>query len=155
MNNDLINEYYVRKFRETARERAQRIGVLKNREDALLYVEEVRKKIRKVFPFEEIPRSPLNAKVLSSYTAGDVVCENILFESGENDFVTANLYRPVNIKGELPAVLHLCGHNLTGKINPNGKALNLALALSNRIVLCVDPLDQEERFRQLFPRLPG
>ena len=98
MNNDLINEYYVRKFRETARERAQRIGALKNREDALRYEEELRKKIRKVFPFEEIPRSPLNAKVLSSYTAGDVVCENILFESGENDFVTANLYRPVNIK---------------------------------------------------------
>ena len=44
MNNDLINEYYVRKFRETARERAQRIGALKNREDALRYVEEVREK---------------------------------------------------------------------------------------------------------------
>ena len=44
MNNDLINEYYVRKFRETARAHAQRIGALKNREDALRYVEEVREK---------------------------------------------------------------------------------------------------------------
>ena len=42
MNNDRINEYYVRKFRETARERAQRIGALKNREDALRAVDEAR-----------------------------------------------------------------------------------------------------------------
>lgn len=58
MNNDLINEYYVRKFRETARERAQRIGALKNREDALRYVEKVRKKSGRFFPLKKFPVLP-------------------------------------------------------------------------------------------------
>lgn len=146
---NLVNEYYVKKFREIARERRKRLAALKTRSDAERYVAEVKSRVRAVFPLENQPRAPLNAKVISAFDASEnVVCENILFESLPDYPVTANLYRPRRIEGKIPAVLHLNGHNLTGKINEHGKQLNLALAMLGFEVLTFDPLDQGERFRQ-------
>ena len=115
---NLVNEYYVRKFREVARERQNRLAALKNRFDAERYVAEVRTKVRAAFRLETLPRTPLKAQTVSSFDASEaVVCENILFESLPDYPVTANLYRPRRIEGKIPAVLHLNGHNIPGKIN--------------------------------------
>ena len=72
-----------------------------------------------------------------------------MFDSLPDYPVTGNFYRPARIGDKIPALLHLCGHNLTGKINPRGKALNLSLAAGGMAVLAIDPLDQGERLR--FP----
>ena len=146
---NLVNEYYVRKFREIARERRKRLAALKNRFDAERYVAEVRTKVRAAFRLETLPRTPLKAQTVSSFDASEaVVCENILFESLPDYPVTGNIYRPRRIEGKIPGVLHLNGHNITGKINEHGKQLNLALAMLGFEVLTVDPVDQGERFRQ-------
>ena len=144
---NLVNEYYVRTFRRIAQERKQRIDSLKTRSEAEQYVAEVRAKIRSVFPFEKWERTPLRPKIVSSLETGKIVCENLMFDSLPDYPVTGNLYRPHQITGKIPAVLHLCGHNRPGKINANGKALNLSLAAQGMAVLAVDPLDQGERFR--------
>lgn len=150
---NLANEYYVREFRRIARERRRRLDGLKTRADAEHYAADVRAKIREVLPVDSMERTPLNPKVVSVSEFGDVVCENLMFESLPDYPVTANLYRPRNVAGPLPAVLHLCGHNPPGKINKNGKALNVSLAALGMAVLTVDPLDQGERLRH--PELPG
>ena len=150
---NLVNEYYVRKFRAIARERSQRINALKTKAEALNYIAGIRTKIRSVFPFGNMEKTPLKAQVISTVETENIRCEKILFESLPDYPVTCNLYLPRTITGKIPAVLHLCGHNLTGKINKNGKALNLALAAGGMAVLTLDPLDQGERFRN--PVLPG
>ena len=115
---NLVNEYYVRKFREIARERRKRLAALKNRFDAERYVAEVKSRVRGAFPMAEMQRTALKAQTVSSFDASEaVVCENILFESLPDYPVTANLYRPRRIEGKIPAVLHLNGHNIPGKIN--------------------------------------
>ena len=149
---NLVNEYYVREFRRIAGERRRRIAGLKTRADAERYVGDVRAKIRAVLPVDSMERTPLNPKVVSVSGFGNVVCENLMFESLPDYPVTANLYRPRSISGTIPAVLHLCGHNPPGKINRNGKALNVSLAALGMAVLTVDPLDQGERLRH--PELP-
>ena len=149
---NLVNEYYVREFRKIAEERAARIAGLKTREDAERYAAQVRTAVRSVFPPEQLKRGPLNARVIRSFDAGNLRIEHVLFDSLPDYPVTGNFFRPGRIEGKIPAVLHLCGHNSTGKINPNGKAMNLSLAAGGMAVLTLDPLDQGERFR--FPGLP-
>lgn len=149
LNGNLVNEYYVRQFRGIAAERARRIAGIQTAEAARRYVEEVRGKVRAVFPFDRRERTPLNPRITASFKAGPLRIDNLIFDSLPDYPVTGNLIRPANPTGKLPAVLHLCGHNLTGKINANGKAMNLALAAGGMAVLTLDPLDQGERFR--FP----
>ena len=150
---NLVNEYYVREFRKIAGERRKRIAGLKTRADAERYAADVKAKIRAVLSVDSMERTPLKPRVVSVSEFGDVVCENLLFESIPDYPVTANLYRPRSISGTIPAVLHLCGHNPPGKINRNGKALNVSLAALGMAVLTVDPLDQGERLRH--PELTG
>ena len=146
---NLINEYYVRQFRRIAADRAARINALKTREDAERYIARVRTAVRAVFPSARLKRGPLNPRIARTFEAGDLRIDNVLFDSLPDYPVTGNFFRPARIEGKIPAVLHLCGHNLTGKINPRGKALNLSLAAGGMAVLTIDPLDQGERFR--FP----
>ncbi|MBQ6470940.1 MAG: acetylxylan esterase [Victivallales bacterium] len=148
---NLVNEYYVRQFRQNERARAERIASLKSRQDGERYVMEVRSKIRSVFPFGQQERTPLRPRVTSSFQADGLVVDNVLFDSVPDYPVTGNFIRPLHASGRLPVALHLCGHNLTGKINDHGKELNLALASGGMAVLTIDPLDQGERMR--FPDL--
>ena len=146
---NLINEYYVRQFRRIAADRAARVAALKTREDAERYVEEVRAAVRAVFPAVKCKRGPLKPRIVRTFEAGNLRLENVMFDSLPDYPVTGNFYRPARIGKKIPALLHLCGHNLTGKINPRGKALNLSLAAGGMAVLAIDPLDQGERLR--FP----
>jgi hypothetical protein len=146
---NLINEYYVRQFRRIAADRAARIAALKTREDAERYVEEVRAAVRAVFPAVKCGRGPLNPQIVRTFEAGNLHLENLMFDSLPDYPVTGNFYRPARVEKKIPALLHLCGHNLTGKINPRGKLLNLSLAAGGMAVLAIDPLDQGERLR--FP----
>ncbi|MBE6372854.1 MAG: hypothetical protein E7055_12385 [Lentisphaerae bacterium] len=146
---NLINEYYVRQFRRIAADRGARIAALKTRKDAERYVEEVRAAVRAVFPAVKYGHSPLKPRTVRTFQAGSLHLENVMFDSLPDYPVTGNFYRPARIGEKIPALLHLCGHNLTGKINPRGKALNLSLAAGGMAVLAIDPLDQGERLR--FP----
>ena len=58
------------------------------------------------------PRSPLHAETTGSQRHGEVVIENIVFQSSPGLYVTANFYRPAQSPTErLPAILYVCGHS--------------------------------------------
>ncbi len=61
------------------------------------------------------PRTPLKATVTGTLEFDDFVVEKIHFQSMPRLYVTANLYRPRNVEGRLPAVLYLCGHAGRGR----------------------------------------
>ncbi|MGI9241206.1 MAG: alpha/beta hydrolase family protein, partial [Verrucomicrobiales bacterium] len=56
-------------------------------------------------------RTPLDAEVTGSQQLGDVVIENLVFQSLPGLYVTANYYRPATLPEQpLPAILYVCGH---------------------------------------------
>jgi dienelactone hydrolase len=55
-------------------------------------------------------RTPLNAVVTGTLQKPGYVVEKLHFQSRPGLYVTANLYRPADAKGRLPAILNLCGH---------------------------------------------
>jgi dienelactone hydrolase len=55
-------------------------------------------------------RTALHAKMTGTVERDDVVIEKLHFQSRPGLYVTANLYRPRQVVGKLPAVLYLCGH---------------------------------------------
>jgi dienelactone hydrolase len=55
-------------------------------------------------------RTPLNAVVTGTLEKPGYVVEKLHFQSRPGLYVTANLYRPADAKGPLPAILNLCGH---------------------------------------------
>jgi len=50
----------------------------------------------------------------------DIIVEKLHFQSSPGLYVTANLYRPKEISGPLPAVLYVCGH---GQVKEGGVSL--------------------------------
>jgi dienelactone hydrolase len=55
-------------------------------------------------------RSPLEAVVTKTTHRDAIVVENLHFQSLPGLYVTANLYRPRQVDGRLPAILYVCGH---------------------------------------------
>ncbi|MBX6315995.1 MAG: hypothetical protein IRY99_24240 [Isosphaeraceae bacterium] len=55
-------------------------------------------------------RTDLKAEVRGTVERPDFVIEKILFQSSPGLYVSANLYRPKEVKAPLPAILYVCGH---------------------------------------------
>ncbi len=62
-------------------------------------------------------RTDLKATVTGTLEQGEVVVERLHFQSMPGLYVTANLYRPKQVTGRLPAVLYVCGH---AQVKTNG-----------------------------------
>jgi len=60
-------------------------------------------------------RTPLNPVVTGTIERPDFIVEKLHFQSRPGLYVTANLYRPRNVTGRLPAVLYVCGHSARGR----------------------------------------
>ncbi|HZY84046.1 MAG TPA: prolyl oligopeptidase family serine peptidase [Gemmataceae bacterium] len=60
-------------------------------------------------------RTPLHATVTGTVDRDGVVIEKLHYQSRPGLYVTANLYRPKEPKGKLPAVLYVCGHSGRGR----------------------------------------
>lgn len=69
-------------------------------------------------------KTPLNAVIHGKIERDGYTIEKVYFESAPGFFVTGNLYRPVNPKGKVPAVLFAHGH---------WKDARLSLADPNRV----------------------
>ncbi len=110
------------------------------------YVEEMRQKFIEnlgVLPYEK--NRPLNTKVTGTVTEDDLTIENIIFESRENVFVTANVYLPKNREKQSAAVLFFMGHSVPGKVAQHYQKVARRIARQGFIVLAVDPTGQGER----------
>jgi cephalosporin-C deacetylase-like acetyl esterase len=66
-----------------------------------------------VWPLPE--RTPLHATLTGTVDRGEVVIDKLHFQSRPGLYVTANLYRPKQSSGKLPAILYVCGHAFRGR----------------------------------------
>lgn len=138
-----VQEYYVARLREVARQRDEALAALRTADDATRYCAAVKQRLRECFaPWPDA--TPLNARVTSTRDRGTYLVENVLFESRPGYFVTANLYCPPHA-GRHPAVLGLCGHVGEGKAAPPYVQYGRTLAAMGYVVLILDPVSQGER----------
>jgi dienelactone hydrolase len=63
------------------------------------------------------PRTPLKATITGTLEGDGYVIDMLGYQSRPRLYVTANLYRPTNVKEDerLPAVLYVCGHSRRGR----------------------------------------
>jgi dienelactone hydrolase len=66
-----------------------------------------------LYPLPE--KTPLKATVTGTVEHEGVVIEKLHYQSKPGLYVTANLYRPKDSKGKLPAILYVCGHSGKGR----------------------------------------
>ncbi len=82
-------------------------------------------------------KTPLKAVMHGRIDRGDHTVEKVYFESAPGFFVTGNLYRPKNVKGQAPGVLFAHGH-----------WANARLSESTDVELRRELAEGEERFEQ-------
>ena len=102
---------------------------------------------RQALGLQELPaRTPLNARILRVHHLDGYILENLVFESRPGFSVPANLYRPRDRAGKLPAVLAPIGHYLAaGKAASENQALCIQLARLGFVVLTYDAIGHGER----------
>jgi cephalosporin-C deacetylase-like acetyl esterase len=66
-----------------------------------------------LYPLPE--KTPLHATVTGTLEHEGAVIEKLHYQSKPGLYVTANLYRPKNARGKLPAILYVCGHSGKGR----------------------------------------
>ena len=141
----MLQEYAVSRIRSLNAQRDLKINSLKNKEEALAYIADVRSKIADCF------KMPADRSVPKSELCGVVERENftiekIIYFSRKNFPVTANLYLP-RTPGKHPAVLFVCGHSGEGKACETYQRGAQQLALLGYVVLLIDPVSQGERWQ--------
>lgn len=147
MNNfgDLIQEYYVEKFRSNMELRKQKLANLKTPGDVNNYIASIQAKLASAYHFPA-EKSPLNVQTMGTIRKDGYRIEKIIYHSRPNYPVTANLYVPDNAQpGKTPAIIHLLGHALDGKACVSYQALSITLCKQGALVLVADPVGQGER----------
>ena len=143
---DVVQEYYVKKFRENAEIRQKRLRSLDSKAAALHYVEEVKNRIRKSFALPT-EKCPLDAKITGTLQRDGYRIEKVIYFSRPGFPVTANMYIPDNLQGPAPSVLFVCGHSLNGKASDAYQMAMQSFALQGYVVLGLDPFGQGERLQ--------
>jgi cephalosporin-C deacetylase-like acetyl esterase len=136
--NHLTNQamdYYEIRDREIAR--------LKTRSEWMKRQAFVKDKIMElVGPFPE--RTPLNPKITGTIKKEGYRVDKIVFEPMPGYFVTGCIYVPDVIKGRIPAILNVCGHNPDAFRMPLYQVINYNLVKKGMIVFAIDPPGQAE-----------
>lgn len=152
VSGQMLQEYYRQQLLPVFAKRKEALKQLKTRDDALAYVADVKKKIKKSFgPFPE--KTPLNARTIAVIEYEDYTVEKVIYESRPDFPVSALLYLPRDIKGKVPAVLGVCGHSGNGKLEGAYQSFCQGLAKKGFAVLIYDPVSQGERHQ--FDAVPG
>jgi cephalosporin-C deacetylase-like acetyl esterase len=113
---------------------------------------EVKQKLMEtVGPFPE--RTPLNARITGTIKKNGYRIEKVVYESMPGFFVTGCLYIPDGIKGKVPAILNVIGHNQEAFRAPLYQVLNYNLVKKRMIVFAIDPPGQGEHVQYYDPDL--
>jgi cephalosporin-C deacetylase-like acetyl esterase len=91
---------------------------------------------------------PLEPKVVGVIKRASYHIERLVFQSRPDVWVTANLYKPAEVKEKLPAILVVHGHWRGARRDPVVQARCLGLAQLGFVVLAVDAFGAGERFTQ-------
>ncbi len=81
-------------------------------------VPQLRSQLKEMLGLKPWPdKTPLMAVTTSAAEEGEIVVEQVHFQSRPGLYVTGNLYRPKVVNKRLPAILYVCGH---GGVKENG-----------------------------------
>jgi len=98
---------------------------IKTKEEWLTKKDEYRRQLAEMLGLDPMPeRTDLHATKTGEFEQDGVIIEKLHYQSKPGLYVTANLYRPKDVKGPLPAVLYMCGHssNVKAGISYGNKA---------------------------------
>ncbi|HNR41636.1 MAG TPA: alpha/beta hydrolase family protein [Bacteroidales bacterium] len=132
--------------------RSKEVAQLVTAEDWIGRQNSVRKKLEDIigdFP----AKTPLNAKVTGVIRRDGYRIEKIIFESFPGFYVPGCLYIPEKIKGRIPAVLHLMGHNQESFRNELYQVISYNLVKKGMVVFAIDPPGQGEHVQQYDPEI--
>ena len=107
----LLQEFFAT---ETRKITEQSLAEIETLEDWTSTRDESVAQLKEMLGLSPLPeRTPLKPVVTGSHTREGIVVENLHFQSSPGLYVTANLYRPEQQNGPLPAILYVCGHGRT------------------------------------------
>ncbi|QHE53032.1 acetylxylan esterase [Pontibacillus sp. HMF3514] len=112
-----ISDYLIQKAEEITRKPLPNI---QTEDDLFKWRKERQKEYHKMLGIDTYlhkPRTPLNMHRTGIIKREEYRVEKIYFESLPNLFVAANLYIPNRINSPVPAIVYLCGHSGTQKVN--------------------------------------
>ncbi len=95
-----------------------------------------------VGPFPE--KTPLNPKITGTIKKEGYRIDKIVFEAMPGYYVTGAIYVPDGIKGKIPAILNVCGHNPDAFRMAIYQVINYNLVKKGMIVFAIDPPGQAE-----------
>lgn len=109
LGNRLLGDYFAREVSEIE---SQPLAIPGTIEAWKTQQAGMRKQLAEMLGLEPMPeRTPLQVTKTNEQTLdGDVIVENLHYQSMPGLYVTANFYRPVKVEGKLPAILYVCGH---------------------------------------------
>ena len=96
---------------EVSRIEQERDAGITTKEAWLAGQQESKRKLAEMLGLDPLPpRGDLHATKTGGFEHEGIIVENLHYQSRPGLYVTANLYRPKDTAGPLPAVLYLCGH---------------------------------------------
>ena len=122
------------------------IDQVTSRADWKRWREETSAALKRALGLERFPpRSPLKPRFLETIDRGDFLLEKVVFETRPGFLMTANLYRPKEVEGKVPAVLCVHGHTMKGKASEAMQARATNYARAGWLALTVDATGHGER----------
>ena len=132
--------------------RGREIAKLKSKDDWQQRQKLVRSRLEELAgPFPE--KKPLNARITGTISRDGYRIDKIVYEAMPGYFVTGLLYVPAHIKGRVPAILNVIGHNQEAFRNPLYQVINHNLVRKGIIVLAIDPPGQGEHVQYFDPQI--
>jgi len=146
----LLINHLMKKANDLYAIRDREISKLKTKEDWLKRQAFVKAKIYElVGPFPD--KSSLNPKITGTIKKEGYRIEKIVFEAMPGYYVTGCCYVPDKIKGKVPAILNVCGHNPDAFRMPVYQVINYNLVKKGIIVFAIDPPGQGEHVQYFNP----
>jgi len=102
-------------------------------------------------PFPE--KTPLNPRITGVIKKEGYRIEKIIFESFPGYYVTGCLYVPEKVKGKVPAILNVIGHNQESFRNELYQVINYNLVMKGMMVFAIDPPGQGEHVQNWDPKV--
>jgi dienelactone hydrolase len=140
---DMLLDHLTREAVDLYDRRAAEVALLKTESDWLTRQKIVKEKLSEIIgPFPE--KTPLNAKIISVIKKEGYRIEKIIYESFQGSYVTGCLYVPEKVKGKVPAILNVIGHNQESFRNELYQVINYNLVQKGIMVFAIDPPGQGE-----------
>jgi len=91
------------------------------------------------------PKGEVKAVVTKTHVVEGLICENLILETLPGYYAAANVYKPEDAEGILPAVLMVCGHSALGRMYEVYQRVQRCIAKAGFVVMGLDPIGQGER----------